>query len=181
MSCINSTGNIWSSWPPKDWTTFFFKMPNMESKVKSSISPQNWIIYQRGTPALHLNEAADGSCCDAGLSLVWRCYWIFMSFVCLIPPKNICFGFLKGQGCVESKNKTSAKRKSTMSSLDPSIIQVGSFKCRADVPLTKLFFPPPSLTSEGGGRGDGGPHHRRGGRLPRKVPGKMWFFFPTRF
>ena len=89
----------------------------------------------RGTPALHLNEAADGSCCDAGLGLVWRCYWIYMSFVCLIPKKNICFGFLKGQGCVESKNKTSAKRKSTMSSLDPSIIQLASFKCRADVPL----------------------------------------------
>ena len=51
------------------------------------------------------------------------------------PKKNICFGFLKGRGCVESKNKTSAKRKSTMSSLDPSIIQVASFKCRADVPL----------------------------------------------
>ena len=47
----------------------------------------------------------------------------------------ICFGFLRGQGCVESKNKTSAKRKSSMSSLNPSIIQVGSFKCRADVPL----------------------------------------------
>ena len=30
---------------------------------------------------------------------------------------NYCrFGFLSGQGCVESKNKTSAKRKSTMSS-----------------------------------------------------------------
>ena len=58
-----------------------------------------------------------------------------MSFVCLIQKKNICFGFLKGRGCVESKNKTSAKRKSTMSSLNPSIIQVDSFKCRADVPL----------------------------------------------
>merc|ERR1712237_158638 len=76
----------------------------------------------RGTPALYLNEAADGSCCDAGRGLVWHCYWIYMSFVCLIQKKNICFGFLKGQGCVESKNKTSAKRKSTMSSLDPSII-----------------------------------------------------------
>ena len=90
---------------------------------------------QRGTPALHLNEAADGSCCDAGLGLVWRCYWIYMSFVCLIQKKNICFGFLKGQGCERSKNKTSAKKKSTMSSLDPSIIQVASFKCKADVPL----------------------------------------------
>ena len=89
----------------------------------------------RGTPALHLNEAADGSCCDAGLGLVWHCYWIYMSFVCLIPKKNICFGFLKGRGCVESKNKTSAKRKSILSSLDPSIIQVASFKCRADIPL----------------------------------------------
>merc|ERR1712218_593887 len=94
----------------------------------------------RGTPALHLNEAANGSCCDAGLGLVWRCYWIYMSFVCLIQKKNICFGFLKGPGCVESKNKTSAKRKSTMSSLDPSIIQVASFKCRADVPLCALYI-----------------------------------------
>ena len=56
------------------------------------------------------------------------------------PKKNICFGFLKGRGCVESKNKTSAKRKSTMSSLDPSIIQVASFKCRADVPLCWLLI-----------------------------------------
>ena len=89
----------------------------------------------RGTLALHLNEAADGSCRYAGLGLVWHCYWIYMSFVCLIPQKNICFGFLKGRGCVESKNKTSFKRKSTMSSFNPSIIQVGSFKCWADVPL----------------------------------------------
>ena len=87
-----------------------------------------------------MNEAADGSCCDAGLGLVWRCYWIYMSFVCLIQKKNICFGFLKGRGCVESKNKTSAKRKSTMSSLDPSIIQVDSFKCRADVPLISTNY-----------------------------------------
>ena len=86
-----------------------------------------------------MNEAADGSCCDAGLGLVWGCYWIYMSFVCLIK-KNICFGFLKGQGCVESKNKTSAKRKSTTSSLDPSIIQVDSFKCRADVPLREAVI-----------------------------------------
>ena len=79
--------------------------------------------------------AEDGSCCDAGLGLVWRCYWIFMSFVCLIQEKNICFGVLKGRGCVESKNKTSAKRNSTMSSLNPSLIHVASFKCRADIPL----------------------------------------------
>ena len=92
----------------------------------------NEICFIRGTPALHLNEAADGSCCDAGLGLVWRCYWIYMSFVCLIKTKK----YLLGRGCVESKNKTSAKRKSTMSSLDPSIIQVASFKCRADVPLS---------------------------------------------
>ena len=57
-----------------------------------------------------------------------------MTSVCLIK-KMIYFGFLRDQGCVESKNKTSAKRKSTMSSLDPSIIQVASFKCRAGVPL----------------------------------------------
>ena len=102
---------------------------------------------QRGTPALHLNEAADGSCCDAGLGLVWHCYWIYMSFISLIPKKNICFGFFKGRGCVESKNRTSAKRKSTMSSLDPSIIQVDSFKCRVDVPLWRitLFLETPCM------------------------------------
>ena len=65
------------------------------------------------------------------LACVW--FGVAIGFTCHV--KNICFGFLKGQGCVESKNKTSAKRKSTMSSLDPSIIQVDSFKCRADVPL----------------------------------------------
>ena len=47
----------------------------------------------------------------------------------------INFQLSKGRGCVESKNMTSAKRKSTMSSLNPLIIQVDSFKCRADVPL----------------------------------------------
>ena len=55
------------------------------------------------------------------------------------PKKMIYFELLRGRGCVESKNMTSAKRKSTMSSLNPSIIQVGSFKRRADVPLY-LFF-----------------------------------------
>ena len=76
-----------------------------------------------------------GSCCVAGLGLVWYCYCICMTFVCLSQKKWIYFGYLRGLGCVESKNKTSAKRKSTMSSLNPSIIQVDSFKCRADVPL----------------------------------------------
>ena len=47
----------------------------------------------RGTPALHFNEAADGSCCDAGLGLVWRCYWIYMSFVCLIQKKIFVLDF----------------------------------------------------------------------------------------
>ena len=64
----------------------------------------------RGTPAPHLNEPAGGSCCDAGLGLVWRCNWIYMSFVCLIQ-KKIYFELLRGQGCVESKNMTSVKRK----------------------------------------------------------------------
>ena len=94
----------------------------------------------RGTPALHLNEPAGGSCCDAGLGLVWYYYCIYMTFVCLIKKKLIHFELLRGQGCVESKNMTRAKRKSTMSSLDPSIIQVGSFKCRADVPLWTTFL-----------------------------------------
>ena len=88
----------------------------------------------RGTPALHLNEPAGGSCCDAGRGFVWRCYFIDMTCICLIK-KGIYFELFRGRGCVEYKNMTSAKRKSTMSSLNPSIIQVGSFKCRADVPL----------------------------------------------
>ena len=62
-----------------------------------------------------------GSCCVAGLVLVWYCYCIYMTFVCLSQKKWIYFGYLRGLGCVESKNKTSAKRKSTMSSLDPSM------------------------------------------------------------
>ena len=90
---------------------------------------------ERGTPALHLNELADGKllcfCLGFGLVLLLYLYDIFL----FDQKKCIRFGFLRGQGCVESKNKTSAKRKSTMSSLDPSRIQVASFKCRADVPL----------------------------------------------
>ena len=50
----------------------------------------------RGTPALHLNEPADGSCCDAGLGLVWRCYWIYMSFVCLIKKYIYLFWIFEG-------------------------------------------------------------------------------------
>ena len=61
-----------------------------------------------------------------------------MTFVYLKGEKMIYFKLLRGQGYVESKNMTSAKRKLTMSSLDPSIIQVSSFKCRADVPLMML-------------------------------------------
>ena len=92
----------------------------------------NWTKCDiRGTPALHLNEPTGGSCCSPNLGLVWHCYCIFFTFVCLIQKKLIHFGFLRGRGCVESKNKISAKRKSTMSSLNPSIIQLGSFKCRA--------------------------------------------------
>ncbi len=86
---------------------------------------------------LYWKEPSGGSCCGAGLGLVWHCYCIFFTFVCLIQKKNIYFELLRGQGCVESKNMTSAKRKSTMSSLNPSIIQVDSFKCRADVPLMR--------------------------------------------
>ena len=90
----------------------------------------------RGTPALRLNEPAVWSCSVAGLGLVWYRYCIYLMFVCLIQKKWICFGFLRGFGCVGSKNKANCKRKSTKSSLNPSIIQFGSFKCRAGVPLT---------------------------------------------
>ena len=113
--------------------------------------------YLRGTPALHLNEPAGGSCFDVCLGLVWHCYCIYMTYVCLIQKK------LRGQGCVESKNMTSAKRKSTMSSLNPPIIQVGSFKCRAGVPLRfdnctfVLMFTTLSRTSWRGGPGTASP------------------------
>ena len=133
MTCCGEVGTSYAGSPPGLMPGC---LPPWDSFHPVLLALRNNFIYQRGTPALHLNEAADGSCCDAGLGLVWRCHWIYMSFVCLIQ-KNICFGFLKGRGCVESKNKTSAKRKSTMSSLDPSIIQVASFKCRADVPLAQ--------------------------------------------
>ena len=78
----------------------------------------------------------------------WKLLWCWPGFglalllylhgIRLFDPKiNIYFELLRGRGCVESKNMTSAKRKSTMSSLNPSIIQVGSFKCRAGVTLWK--------------------------------------------
>ena len=95
-----------------------------------------WGNNIRVTPALHMNEPAGGRCCDAGLGLLWHCYCIFMTFVCLIPKKMILI--LRGRGCVESKNMTSEKGKSTQS-LNPSIIQVGSFKCRSAVPLYSLL------------------------------------------
>ena len=43
----------------------------------------------RGTPALHLNEPAGGSYYDAGLGLVWYCYCIYMTLVCLIQKNNV--------------------------------------------------------------------------------------------
>ena len=94
---------------------------------------RNW-TEEEHQPCIWMSQQM-GSCCVAGLGLVWYCYCIYMTFVCLSQKKWIYFGYLRGLGCVESKNKTSAKRKSTMSSLNPSIIQVGSFKCRAGVPL----------------------------------------------
>ena len=80
----------------------------------------------------------------------WKLLWCWPEFglalllylheIRLFEEKKwIYFELLRVKGCVESKNMTSAKRKSTMSSLNPSIIQVGSFKCRADVPLITLF------------------------------------------
>ena len=53
----------------------------------------NMLISLRGTPALHLNEPAGGSCCDAGLGLVWHCYCIYMTFVCLIQKKIFALDF----------------------------------------------------------------------------------------
>ena len=49
-----------------------------------------------------------------------------------IIPNEICHNIKNiSKNC---QNKTSAKRKSTMSSLNPSIIQVDTFKCMADLP-----------------------------------------------
>ena len=123
--CFSNPNDAWAHHPKN---RSFVQMPALLSG------------YQRGPPALHLNEPAGGSCCDAGLGFVWHCYCIDMTFVCLIQKKWIYFELLRGRGCVESKNMTSAKRKSTMSSLNPSIIQVGSFKCRADVPLRRDVY-----------------------------------------
>ena len=78
----------------------------------------------------------------------WKLLWCWPGFglalllylhdIHLFDPKKwIYFELLRGRGCVESKNMTSAERISIMSSVNPSIIQVGSFKCRADVPLLK--------------------------------------------
>ena len=66
---------------------------------------------------------------------VWRCYCIFLTFICLDQKKSICFDFFLSLGCIESKNKTNCEIKSSMSSLNPSIIRFGSFKCKAGVPL----------------------------------------------
>ena len=79
---------------------------------------------------MHLNEPAGGSCCDAGLGLVWHCYCIYITFVCLIQKKMIYIELLRGRGCVESKNMTSAKGKSAQS-LNPSIIKLAH--SRADL------------------------------------------------
>ena len=103
---------------------------------------------------------------EAAVMLAWVWFGIaivftWYSFVC--GKKLIYFELLRGRGCVESKNMTSAKRKSTMSSLNPSIIQVGSFKCRAGVPLrfdncTFVWrFPTLSRTSWRGGPGTASP------------------------
>ena len=67
---------------------------------------------------------------------------------------------MRGRGSVESKIMTSAKRKSTMSSINLSIIQVGSFKCRVGVPLFIIF----SLYTGSDGR------HGQGGRSAVVAP-----------
>ena len=108
-----------------------------------------------------------GSCCVAGLGLVWYCYCIYMTFVCLSQKKWIYFGYLRGLGCVESKNKTSAKRKSTMSSLNPSIIQVDSFKCRAGYPVHFFITMSQKRGDEDGGK-DGDLAHRTAQHLRRQ-------------
>ena len=54
------------------------------------------IFFLRGTPALHLNEPAGGSCCDVGLGFVWHCYCIYMTFDCLIQKKIYSFTIFEG-------------------------------------------------------------------------------------
>ena len=63
----------------------FYEMNNYS--IENSI---DLCDLERVTPALHLNEPAGGSCCDAGLGLVWYYYCIYMIFVCLIQ-KNYLF------------------------------------------------------------------------------------------
>ena len=62
-----------------------------------------------------------------GLGLALLLYFLD---ICLFRPKKKSL-FL----WIESKNKTTCERKSAMSSLNSSIIRVGSFKCKACVPL----------------------------------------------
>ena len=65
---------------------------------------------ERGTPALHQNEPADGNrlCCWLRFGLVLLLY---LCDIRLFEPKKwTYFGYLRGRGCVESKNKTSAKK-----------------------------------------------------------------------
>ena len=76
---------------------------------------------------------AFGSCCLSCLGWAWRCYCIFLIFVCLYHKKS-CFQSL---GWIEFKIKTKSERKSAMSSLNPSIIRICSFKCKAGVPLSE--------------------------------------------
>ena len=64
---------------------------------------------------------------------------VFLSLVCLKKKNNDLFWDFERPSLFKSKNKVrlSAETKSTTSSLNPSIIYVGSSKCRANVPLSK--------------------------------------------
>ena len=54
--------------------------PTKRTKILKQIKGQSHYRnlrqnLRRGTSALHLNEPAGGSCCGAGLGLVWHCYF----------------------------------------------------------------------------------------------------------
>ena len=69
--------------------SYYSRQDNLSWSYKYSFHVRFSTPSARGTPALHLNELADGSCYGAGLCLVWHCYCyciallLYIAFVCL--------------------------------------------------------------------------------------------------
>ena len=74
-----------------------------------------FLLFSPGFPTIPLQErntspAFEWSSCDAGLGLVWRCYWIYMSFVCLIQKKIFILDFWRAEA-VKNPKKGQCKKK----------------------------------------------------------------------